>query len=160
MSVEDVHQQTKIDPWFLDEIQQIVRFEGQWVSTCQAELGSGLKAENPIGLPEAVVTLLLQAKKLGFADQRLGQLIGRHEDWIRQVRQNEHGNPVTVFKRVDTCGGEFEAHTPYLYSSAGSSCEAHPTQQRKIMILGGGPNRIGQGIEFDYCCVHAAMALR
>ena len=160
MSVEDVHQQTRIDPWFLDEIQQIVRFESQWVLTCQSYLGSGSKKEKPIGLPDAVIELLQQAKKLGFADQRLAQLIGRQEDWIRQARQNEHGNPVTVFKRVDTCGGEFEAHTPYLYSSTGSSCEAHPTQQRKIMILGGGPNRIGQGIEFDYCCVHAAMALR
>ncbi|MDH5586787.1 MAG: carbamoyl-phosphate synthase large subunit, partial [Nitrospirota bacterium] len=160
MSVEDVYQQTKIDPWFLDEIQQIVRFENLWVVTCQAELGSGTKKQKPIGLPSVVIELLQQAKKLGFADERLAQLIGYHEDWIRQARQSLHGDPITVFKRVDTCGGEFEAHTPYLYSSAGSSCEAHPTKQRKIMILGGGPNRIGQGIEFDYCCVHAAMALR
>jgi carbamoyl-phosphate synthase large subunit len=160
MSVEDVYQRTKIDPWFLDEIQQIIRFEGQWVLACQAYLGSDSRTEKPVGLPDALVSLLTQAKKLGFSDQRLGQLIGRHEDWIRHARKRSNADPVTVFKRVDTCGGEFEAHTPYLYSSSGTSCEAYPTQHRKIMVLGGGPNRIGQGIEFDYCCVHAAMALR
>ncbi len=160
MSVEDVHQRTKIDPWFLDEIQQIIRFESQWVLACQAYLGSDSRTEKPVGLPDALVSLLTQAKKLGFSDQRLGQLIGRHEDWIRHARKRSNADPVTVFKRVDTCGGEFEAHTPYLYSSSGTSCEAYPTQHRKIMVLGGGPNRIGQGIEFDYCCVHAAMALR
>jgi carbamoyl-phosphate synthase large subunit len=160
MSVEDVYQRTKIDPWFLDEILQIVTFETEWVIACQSYLGSGSRTETPAGLPDALLPRLQQAKKLGFSDQRLAQLIGRHEDWIRHARQSEKANQSTIFKRVDTCGGEFEAHTPYLYSSSGTSCEAHPTQQRKIMILGGGPNRIGQGIEFDYCCVHAAMALR
>jgi carbamoyl-phosphate synthase large subunit len=111
-------------------------------------------------LPNAVLLQLHHAKTLGFSDQRLGQLIGRHEDWIRHARLCTEGDSLTVFKRVDTCGGEFEAHTPYLYSSSGTICESHPTKKRKIMILGGGPNRIGQGIEFDYCCVHAAMALR
>ena len=159
MSIEDVYKQTKIDSWFLDEILQIITFEAEWVRVCQPFLGSGSKTEKPVSLPEPLVSLLYHAKKLGFSDHRLGQLIGRHEDWIRHVRLNEKANQTTVFKRVDTCGGEFEAHTPYLYSSSGTSCEAQPTQQRKIMILGGGPNRIGQGIEFDYCCVHAAMAL-
>ena len=145
---------------YLDEIKQIVRFEGEWVLACQPYLGCGSTAETPLELPDALLPGLHQAKKLGFSDQRLAQLIGRHEDWIRYARQSDKANQSTIFKRVDTCGGEFEAHTPYLYSSSGVSCEAHPTQQRKIMILGGGPNRIGQGIEFDYCCVHAAMALR
>ncbi len=160
MSVEDVYQRTKIDPWFLDEIQQIVRFEGEWVLACQPYLGGGSRTETPVRLPDALLPGLHQAKKLGFSDQRLAQLIGRHEDWIRHAQKSVKADQSIIFKRVDTCGGEFEAHTPYLYSSSGTSCEAHPTQHRKIMILGGGPNRIGQGIEFDYCCVHAAMALR
>jgi len=159
MSVEEVYQHTKIDPWFLDEIQQIVRFEAEWVCACQPYLGTGSSSDVPMKVPDALLSSLRQAKKIGFSDQRLGQLIGRHEDWIRHARKSDTTDPVTVFKRVDTCGGEFEAHTPYLYSSSGTSCEAHPTHTRKIMILGGGPNRIGQGIEFDYCCVHAAMAL-
>ena len=160
MSVEEVHQETRIDPWFLDEIQQIVTFEKHWVTTCQAYFGNGSSKEKPREGPQAGFELLHQAKTLGFADQRLAKLAGYQEDWIRQARQSQSEHPITVFKRVDTCGGEFEAHTPYLYSSAGLRCEAQPTQQKKIMILGGGPNRIGQGIEFDYCCVHAAMALR
>lgn len=160
MSVEDVFERTKIDAWFLDEILQIVTFETEWVRACQSFLGSGAKIEKPIEPPISLISLLHHAKKLGFSDHRLGELIGRHEDWIRHVRMSEKAMQSTVFKRVDTCGGELEAHTPYLYSSSGTSCEAQPTQQRKIMILGGGPNRIGQGIEFDYCCVHAAMALR
>ena len=160
MSVEDIHERTKIDPWFLEEILQIVAFEGEWVRDCQSFLGSGSKSEKAGEVPDPIATLLHRAKKIGFSDHRLGQLIGRHEDWIRQTRQNYITPSQTVFKRVDTCGGEFEAHTPYLYSASGTQCEADSTQRRKIMILGGGPNRIGQGIEFDYCCVHAAMALR
>jgi carbamoyl-phosphate synthase large subunit len=160
MSVEDVHERTKIDVWFLDEIHQIVMFESTWAHACQSFLGNGFKAEKGVDVPPSLGALLHEAKKLGFADHRLGQLGGRHEDWIRKIRQSDSNAPLTVFKRVDTCGGEFEAHTPYLYSSSGTQCEAHPSRRRKIMILGGGPNRIGQGIEFDYCCVHAAMALR
>ncbi len=160
MSVEDVYERTKIDSWFLDEILQIVSFETEWAQACQSLLENENQTEKSVELPTSLGSLLLHAKKRGFSDHRLGQLSGRHENWIRQVRQSGESHPVTVFKRVDTCGGEFEAHTPYLYSSSGIHCEAHPTQQRKIMILGGGPNRIGQGIEFDYCCVHAAMALR
>ncbi len=160
MSVEEVYQRTKIDPWFLDEILQIVSFETEWVRTCRPYLETGSMSNVQMRLPDVLLPLLHQGKKIGFSDQRLGQLIGRHEDWIRHARNSKNADPITVFKRVDTCGGEFEAHTPYLYSSSGVYCEAHPTQKRKIMILGGGPNRIGQGIEFDYCCVHAAMALR
>ncbi len=160
MSVEDVHERTKIDLWFLDEILQLVTFETEWVLACRSFLGSDSKSEKSVDLPVSLVGLLDRAKKIGFSDQRLAQLIGSHEDWIRHARQLDSNTSLTVFKRVDTCGGEFQAHTPYLYSSSGTQCEAHPTQKRKIMILGGGPNRIGQGIEFDYCCVHAAMALR
>ncbi len=159
MSVEQVYQQTKIDPWFLNEILQIVSFETEWVRACRPYLGTSSMSDVQMRLPDVLLPSLHQAKKLGFSDQRLGQLIGRHEDWIRHARNCKNADPITVFKRVDTCGGEFEAHTPYLYSSSGTYCEAHPTQKRKIMILGSGPNRIGQGIEFDYCCVHAAMAL-
>ncbi len=158
MSVDDLYQITKIDPWFLDEVQQIVSFEAEWVSACKNIGGTGA-AEMSISLPEVVLVRLQEAKNLGFSDQRLAQLIGRHEDWIRQIRMKTETQSY-VFKRVDTCGGEFQAHTPYLYSSAGINCESRPTKKRKIVILGGGPNRIGQGIEFDYCCVHAAMALQ
>ena len=160
MLIEEIYKQTKIDPWFLDEILQLVTFEAQWVKACQATLGSEIGGKILNELPDDLVSLLQKGKRLGFSDQRLAKLIGRDENWIRQTRQIERSKQTAVFKRVDTCGGEFEAHTPYLYSSSGSSCEANPTQRRKIMILGGGPNRIGQGIEFDYCCVHAAMALR
>ena len=98
------------------------------------------------------------AKRNGFSDRRLAELCQVTEDEIRR-RRLEQGI-VPVFKRVDTCGAEFEAHTPYLYSTYEQECEAHPSDRPKIVILGGGPNRIGQGIEFDYCCVHAVMGLR
>ena len=160
MSVDDIYERTKIDAWFLEEILQLVTFEAEWVRACQLFFSVGSKVEQPMQFTESFISLLHQAKKLGFSDIRLGDLIGREEDWIRHVRLSDKALQENVFKRVDTCGGEFEAHTPYLYSSSGIRCEAQPTQQRKIMILGGGPNRIGQGIEFDYCCVHAAMALR
>jgi carbamoyl-phosphate synthase large subunit len=101
---------------------------------------------------------LRPAKQMGFSDRRLAQLWDATEDEIRALRHQWDVRP--VFKRVDTCGAEFEAHTPYLYSTYEDECEAFPTERRKIMILGGGPNRIGQGIEFDYCCVHAVFALR
>ncbi|MDH5562916.1 MAG: carbamoyl-phosphate synthase large subunit, partial [Nitrospirota bacterium] len=160
MSIDEVHQRTQIDRWFLDEILQIVHFEAEWVQACQSYLGAGTKTEKLVRFPDALCSRLHHAKKIGFSDQRLGELIGRSEDWVRHARNIETVGHTTVFKRVDTCGGEFEAHTPYLYSSSGTQCEARVTRQRKIMILGGGPNRIGQGIEFDYCCVHASMALK
>ncbi|HNP27643.1 MAG TPA: carbamoyl-phosphate synthase large subunit [Nitrospirales bacterium] len=160
MSVDELYHLSRVDPWFLHEIKELVEFEAEWVRRSKEEFGNDRSHDTRKGCPDSLVTLLEQAKGLGFSDPRLGQLIGREEDTIRQWRQVGGSGYGTVFKRVDTCGAEFEAHTPYLYSTSGFSCESRPTQKRKIMILGGGPNRIGQGIEFDYCCVHAAMALK
>ncbi len=128
---------SKIDPWFLEHIRQIVAEETQ-VSLAP--------------------TALRRAKAMGFSDVRLAHLLGRQEEEIRQARLAAGIRP--VFKTVDTCGAEFVAHTPYLYSTYEDEDESQPTTGKKIMILGGGPNRIGQGIEFDYCCVHAAFALK
>lgn len=160
MSVEELYHLSRVDPWFLHEIEELIEFEAEWVRRSKEEVGNDHPHDSRKGCPDSLVALLEQAKDYGFSDQRLGQLIGREEDTIRQWRQAWRSGYGTVFKRVDTCGAEFEAHTPYLYSTSGFSCESRPTQKRKIMILGGGPNRIGQGIEFDYCCVHAAMALK
>ena len=140
-SVEEVQRRSKIDPWFLGNVRELVELEQALSSAA----------------PERRVDWLLPAKQAGFSDRRLGDLWGQSEDDVRALRR-EHGvRP--VYKRVDTCAAEFEAHTPYLYSTYEQECEARPTNRRKIVILGGGPNRIGQGIEFDYCCVHAAFAL-
>ena len=107
------------------------------------------------GLSEAELRYL---KKKGFSDRRLGTLMGTHQHAVRERRHALNVRP--VYKRVDTCAAEFATQTAYLYSSYDEECEAEPTTRKKIMVLGGGPNRIGQGIEFDYCCVHAALALR
>ncbi|MBP7049828.1 MAG: carbamoyl-phosphate synthase large subunit [Phycisphaerae bacterium] len=143
MSVEEIFSLTKIDPWFLNNIKDIVSLEGRLL----AEKGK---------LPEAAT--LEQAKQYGFSDKYMASIAGISEPEFRKHRQSLGINP--VYKTVDTCGAEFDAATPYLYSTYESECEANPTTRRKIMILGGGPNRIGQGIEFDYCCCHAAFALR
>jgi len=143
MSVEDVFELTKIDPWFLNNIQDIIKLEAKLV----AQKGKVPSSE-----------LIAQAKEYGFSDKYLAELSGVAEPEWRKHRQAHGVN--AVYKMVDTCGAEFEAATPYLYSTYESECEANPTTQRKIVILGGGPNRIGQGIEFDYCCCHAAFALR
>jgi carbamoyl-phosphate synthase large subunit len=149
LSVEDVNAVTSFDPWFLRQIEDIVKTE------------AGIKAN---GLPdEAAAMTELKAK--GFSDKRLGELVGQAEGWVRGLRHSLGVRP--VYKRIDTCAAEFAAKTPYLYStyehaSFGQSapdCEALPSTRRKAMILGGGPNRIGQGIEFDYCCCHAAFAM-
>ncbi len=142
LTVERAHELTRIDPWFLRQIQAMAQDE-QWV----AETGTltGIAPE------------LRRLKRGGLGDRRLAALTGSTEDDVRAARKAAGVTP--VFKRVDTCGAEFEAHTPYLYSTYEEECEAAPTDRRKVLILGGGPNRIGQGIEFDYCCVHAAMAL-
>ncbi len=140
---------TKIDPWFLEQIRDVLAFEQQLVSQAAQ--------------PSVVLSgdLLWHAKELGFSDDRLAHLLGVESAAVRAARTASGSSARSVtYKRVDTCAAEFEAHTPYLYSTYGSECEARPTAQRKVVILGGGPNRIGQGIEFDYCCVHAAMALR
>jgi len=142
-SFEKIHKLTHIDPWFLAQLEDLVMEEAQ-----VADRGmSGLGAER-----------LRALKRKGFSDSRLARLVGVVEKAVRQRRHELGIRP--VYKRVDTCAAEFATSTAYLYSTYEEECEALPTQRRKIMILGGGPNRIGQGIEFDYCCVHAALALR
>ena len=136
----EIHSLTRIDPWFLENIREIVEFEPE---LCAA-------AGDP--------AVLRRAKQLGFADQRIAELTGSTEAAVR-ARRLEHGICAT-FKTVDTCAAEFVAHTPYLYSTYEDEDEAPPTARPKVIILGSGPNRIGQGVEFDYCCVHAAFALR
>ena len=140
-SVDEVYAITWIDPWFLREIEAVIREE-----TTLAR-----------GLPEGA-DRWRQVKAMGFSDRRLATLARTSERAVREARWAAGVRP--VFKRVDTCAAEFEAYTPYLYSTYEEEDEAAPTQRRKVMILGGGPNRIGQGIEFDYCCVHASFSLR
>lgn len=142
-SVEELYQLTKIDPWFLENILQIVQFE-QKLLTLDAK--------------HLTLDTLGAAKQMGFSDVRLAWLLGCSEGEIRQQREQWGIKP--VYKTVDTCAAEFVAHTPYLYSTYEGEDEAQPSARKKIVILGGGPNRIGQGIEFDYCCVHAAFALK
>jgi len=143
ISVQQVFELTGIDPWFLTNIRDIVATEMQ----IRAFKGRGLDT-----------ALLRQAKEHGFSDRTLAELLDTVEPAIR--KQRSRAGIQAVFKRVDTCGAEFEAGTPYLYSTYEDECESEPTKLRKVVILGGGPNRIGQGIEFDYCCVHAAFALK
>ncbi len=143
MSLETIFGFTKIDPWFLAQIEALVADE------------AGLAGRQLAELDEVELRGL---KRNGFADRRLADLLGCDKHAVR-ARPWELGiHP--VYKRVDTCAGEFASHTAYLYSTYEEECEAQPTDRKKIMVLGGGPNRIGQGIEFDYCCVHAALALR
>jgi len=147
-TMEKIYELTAIDPWFLNNIRQVVEMEGRLI-----------RAKELLDQPEGEVfpVLLREAKQMGFADKRLALLWGTSEQRIRDLRQQLAILP--VYKRVDTCGAEFEAYTPYLYSTYEEECEAAPSDRKKIMILGGGPNRIGQGIEFDYCCVHGVYAL-
>jgi carbamoyl-phosphate synthase large subunit len=142
-SIEEVHKLTAIDPWFLVQIANLVDEE---TSLC-------------IGCLENMDADRLRAlKRKGFSDHRLAQLLGVNEKTFRELRYHHKVRP--VFKRVDSCAAEFAASTAYMYSTYEEECEACPSERDKIMILGGGPNRIGQGIEFDYCCVQAALALR
>ena len=152
MSNQELFALTKIDPWFLQQIREIVEFESRLVAERSTLGATGLQPD-----------LLIEAKEMGFSDQRLAQLLGVEQQTVRswRVALSQGTRPRSVtYKRVDTCAAEFEAHTPYLYSTYERECESRPTERQKVVILGGGPNRIGQGIEFDYCCVHAAMALR
>ncbi|MFZ9994299.1 MAG: carbamoyl-phosphate synthase large subunit, partial [Steroidobacteraceae bacterium] len=142
-SLTQIFELSAIDPWFLSQIERLIRTE----SEIQAGGMSALNADR-----------LWALKRLGFSDGRLALLVGCEESTIRQHRQTLGVRP--AYKRVDTCAAEFSTSTAYLYSTYERECEAEPTDRRKIVILGGGPNRIGQGIEFDYCCVHAALALR
>jgi carbamoyl-phosphate synthase large subunit len=151
MTVEEVYELTKIDPWFLNNLREIVELE--------AQIGEGISPE-----------LLRRAKEYGFSFRMLSSLTGINEEELRKLARNSGVEP--VFKAVDTCAAEFEAYTPYLYSSyerpfynvkekiKKAESEAAPTDRKKVIILGSGPNRIGQGIEFDYCCVHASFALK
>jgi carbamoyl-phosphate synthase large subunit len=143
LSTEDIFNLTKIDPWFLNNIRDIIKLEKKIRSKSSSTISNGM---------------IQKAKEYGFSDKYLASLLGTKEVSFRKKRQKAGIN--AVYKTVDTCGAEFEAHTPYLYSTFEDECEANPTKRRKIIILGGGPNRIGQGIEFDYCCVHAAFALK
>jgi len=143
MSVQEVHALTRIDPWFLDQIEEIVKIELELEHT----------SLNKISAQE-----MRQLKQKGFSDHRMAKLLKVSEQEVRAYRHSHGVRP--VYKRVDTCAAEFQTDTAYLYSTYEEECEANPSNAKKIMVLGGGPNRIGQGIEFDYCCVHAAMALR
>ncbi|MBI4294275.1 MAG: carbamoyl-phosphate synthase large subunit [Betaproteobacteria bacterium] len=142
-TLEEVHSLTRIDPWFLAQIEEIVRIEMDLDDRSLAEF-------------DADALRVLKAK--GFSDRRLAKLLKSTEDQVRQLRHRLGVRP--VYKRVDTCAAEFATRTAYMYSTYEEECEAQPTERKKIMVLGGGPNRIGQGIEFDYCCVHAALAMR
>jgi carbamoyl-phosphate synthase large subunit len=141
ITVEQLFDATRIDPWFLTQLAELVDHERAVASA-----------------PELSVELLARSKELGFSDRQIGQLRGVSPATVRELRASAGVAP--IYARVDTCAAEFVAHTPYLYSTWGRSSEAEPSEREKIMILGGGPNRIGQGIEFDYCCVHASFALR
>ena len=142
-TMDEVHQLTKIDPWFLAQIKEIVDIELALEQRTIADLD---------------YETLWQLKRRGFSDRRLAFLLDTVEAEVRKLRHQLNVRP--VFKRVDTCAAEFATNTAYLYSTYEQECEAKPTDRKKIIVLGGGPNRIGQGIEFDYCCVHAALALR
>ena len=143
ISLEKIYELTKIDYWYLNNFREIIEME---------------KYLKSIKLEELDADLIRQVKKMGFADKYLASIFGVSELKFRELRKQL--GVKSVFKMVDTCGAEFEAHTPYLYGTYEDECEAAPTTRKKVMILGGGPNRIGQGIEFDYCCVHAAFALK
>ena len=140
MTIDDVYDLTKVDPWFLHQIKDI------------------LDAEEELKSSEPSAALLRAAKQIGFSDRTLGALWNKTEQDIRDWRGKENIFP--VYKLVDTCAAEFEAYTPYYYSTYETENEARPSSKKKVAIIGGGPNRIGQGIEFDYCCVHASFALR
>jgi carbamoyl-phosphate synthase large subunit len=143
LSLDEIFEETAIDPWFLAQIQEIV-------STEKALAGRTLDS---LSVPE-----LRFLKQKGFSDKRLARLLGSNQHDLRRRRHSLGVRP--VYKRVDTCAAEFATPTAYMYSTYDEECEAEPTTRKKIMVLGGGPNRIGQGIEFDYCCVHAALAMR
>lgn len=144
MDLNEIFDLTYIDPWFLHNIEQIVEAESDLIQS--------------VGNGKDYIDKFKLLKQYGFSDERLGTLLNKTEDEVRDI--NKKNNIQCVYKMVDTCAAEFEAHTPYLYSTHEYEDEAAPTERKKIVILGGGPNRIGQGIEFDYCCVHAAFSLK
>lgn len=141
-TIAEIHRLTKIDPWFLEQLQEVMVLQKR------------IETRNLNDVPSEV---LHTAKEFALSDRRIAYLTNSTETEVRKRRKDLEITP--VYKRVDTCGAEFESNTPYLYSTYEEECEAEPTDRRKIMILGSGPNRIGQGIEFDYCCCHASFAL-
>jgi carbamoyl-phosphate synthase large subunit len=159
MSVPDIHQSTKIDPWFLCNLEEIVDLEKEIRAygsrVRELPLWKETRKTDPLQIPDS---LLKKAKEFGFSDVQLGHLLGFDEAAVRGHRKNKGILP--TYKLVDTCGAEFEAFTPYYYSTYEKEDESQASSRKKVMILGGGPNRIGQGIEFDYCCVHASFALK
>jgi len=142
-SNEKIYDLTKIDYWFLDQLAEIIKIEKL---TTKRDIATLDKNE------------LISLKKKGFSDSRLAFLTNSSERIVRDHRKSIGVLP--IFKRVDTCAAEFSTSTCYMYSSYGEKCESNPTKNKKIMVLGSGPNRIGQGIEFDYCCVHASLAMQ
>ena len=142
-TLEKIHSLTKIDYWFLDQISELIHIEEEIKSMKIKELDK---------------KYLLDIKEKGFSDSRIAEMLGLTEDAVREHRKDLNINP--VFRRVDTCAAEFATSTCYMYSSYGVKCESRPTNNKKILVLGSGPNRIGQGIEFDYCCVHASLAMQ
>ncbi|EGI76128.1 carbamoyl-phosphate synthase large subunit [Hylemonella gracilis] len=149
-TLDEVHDLTKIDKWFLVQIEQIVKIE--------LDIDKLVEAKGAGALAALDAATLRELKKKGFSDRRLAKLLKTNEQAVREARRKLNVRP--VYKRVDTCAAEFASKTAYMYSTYEDECEAEPTNNKKIMVLGGGPNRIGQGIEFDYCCVHAALAMR
>jgi len=142
-TVEDVYRQTKVDPWYLVQIEDLIREEKTLATAGKADIDK---------------TTLYRLKRKGFSDARIAKLLGISEASLRKLRHDLGVRP--VYKRVDTCAAEFASSTAYMYSTYDEECEAAPSDRKKIVVIGGGPNRIGQGIEFDYCCVHAAFAMR
>ncbi|MFH1753085.1 MAG: carbamoyl-phosphate synthase large subunit [Candidatus Omnitrophota bacterium] len=179
MSTEELVSLTKIDPWFIENILQIVELEQEIVLNKSVIARSALPAYGRLGATKQsrtsqiassadmqarpprnddIPSLLLKAKQYGFSDKQLGELVGLDELSVRKLRKRHAIEP--TYKLVDTCAAEFEAYTPYYYSTYETEDETRRSDRKKIMILGGGPNRIGQGIEFDYCCCHASFALK
>jgi len=150
LSVDEVYDLTKIDKWFLVQIEEIVKLELE-LDKLTAQKGDG-------ALASLDAKTLRMLKRKGFSDRRLAKLLKTTDKAVREQRKKLNVRP--VYKRVDTCAAEFATNTAYMYSTYEDECEAEPSNKKKIMVLGGGPNRIGQGIEFDYCCVHAALAMR
>mgnify|MGYP001228689496 FL=1 len=142
-SLEKIHNHTKIDFWFLDQIEELINLENELVNA---------------GIKNLDKDKIIQIKEKGFSDNRIAELVRVDEDEIRSLRKEFNITP--VYKRVDTCAAEFATSTCYMYSTYGGRCESNPTSKKKILVLGSGPNRIGQGIEFDYCCVHASLAMQ
>src|SRR3954466_355721 len=150
LTVDEVHDLTKIDKWFLVQIEEIVKIE--------LDLDKLVEEKGEQALAALDAPTMRALKRKGFSDRRLAKLLKTNDKAVREHRKKLDVRP--VYKRVDTCAAEFATNTAYMYSTYEDECEAEPTTKKKIIVLGGGPNRIGQGIEFDYCCVHAALAMR